>query len=222
MTDLRTMLHEAAPLPAPAAVDLVDADLGRAHRALRRRRSARLGLGSGLAAVAAVGAFAIAAPGVFSSPAPAPAAGAAAGTVAPARGIALVAFTGEQPVGYTLDRVPAGWMVMASDAAALVLGPPGSTRAAKTSELDFEGKIVVMQEGASSVPTDVRRDAVTVAGRPGMIAHMRDGGRTLFVKQPTGSYLAIQLWDGLNWSNDQIVQFGAGVHIHRSATVSAG
>jgi hypothetical protein len=53
---------------------------------------------------------------------------------------------------------------------------------------------------------------------------MKGGGdtRTLFVKQPSGDYLAIQVWSGLGWSNDQIVEFGAGVGITEHATVGNG
>jgi len=233
MSDLRTMMFQAAgPMPATTDVQIVDQDLARARRALRHRRVGRIGASSGLVAVAAVGAFAIAVPGLLPGSASTPS-GTAAGTSSSARagssgttvgGTALVSYTGKQPTGYTLDKVPAGWEINRSDAGALLLAPVGFAEEPVDGMVSFQGKIAVMQEGEASFPSGIPMDKVQVAGRPGVIAHMKGGGdtRTLFVKQRSGDYLAIQVWSGLGWSNDRIVEFAAGVHITKSATVSQG
>jgi hypothetical protein len=119
--------------------------------------------------------------------------------------------------------VPAGWTVLTSNVDVLVLGPTGS-KPDSGPGVDFIGKIAVMQEGAASFPSGIPMDKVKVAGGPGVIAHMKgsDGARTLFVKQSSADYLAIQVWGGLGWSNAQIVQFGAGVHVTKAATVGQG
>jgi len=62
-------------------------------------------------------------------------------------------------------------------------------------------------DGITGVPTGIQLDKVQVGNQPGVIAHMKGAGdtRTLFVKQPNGVYLEIQVWDGLRWQ-DRVVQ----------------
>jgi hypothetical protein len=224
MSDLRTMLHEAAgPLVTTDALAVADADLARGHRALRRRRAARLGAGSGLLAVAALGAFVLVSPTPGSTPVPAPAQ--AAPKVATS-GIALVSYTGKQPVGYTLDKIPAGWEVKHSDASLLTLAPEDAkdTASAPGEPFSLIGTIAVMSEKDTGVPSGIPLDKIRVGDRPGVIAHMKGSGdtRTLFLKQPSGAYLVIQVWSGLGWDNDQIVEFASSVHITKDAELTAG
>ena len=40
----------------------------------------------------------------------------------------LVAYTGEQPAGFTLDRVPDGWEVQGVNRFFLMLAPQGGSR----------------------------------------------------------------------------------------------
>jgi hypothetical protein len=146
-----------------------------------------------------------------------------------------LACIGKQPSGYTLDKVPAGWEINSNDTDVLLLAPVGFTEEpapapaegeapAPAPGVSLEGKIAVMQQGAASFPSGIRMDKVQVGERPGVIAHMKGAGdtRTLFVKQPSGDYLTIQVWSGLGWSNDRIVEFGAGVHVTKDATVGQG
>jgi hypothetical protein len=234
MSDLRTMMFQAAgPLPAATEVRIADQDLARARQALRKRRVGRIGASSGLVAVAAVGAFVIAVPSLLPGSASSPS-GTAAGTTAAGTtgssgtrvgGTALVSYTGKQPTGYTLDKIPAGWEINSNNTGALLLAPEGFTEEKlPTGMVSLQGKIAVRQEGAAGFPPGVPMDKVQVGKRPGVIAHMKGGGdtRTLFVKQPSGNYLAIQVWSGLGWSNDRIVEFATGVHITKDAQVSQG
>ncbi|MET0448237.1 MAG: hypothetical protein ABW004_07505 [Aeromicrobium sp.] len=221
MSDLRTLMHEAAGASDHAVTDsIVDADLVRARRALRRRRASRLSAGSGLIAAAAVGALVLVGPGGSTS--------GPTGTTtsaAPATAVDLVAYTGTQPVGYTLDRVPVGWEVHHDDVGLLTLAPSGAVLAADSEdEPQLEGTIAVMTQSDTGVPTGVQLDDVEVGGEPAVIAHMQGSGdtRTLFEKQPSGVYLVIQVWDGLGWSNDQIADFASSVHITKDAAQSVG
>ena len=55
MSDLRTLLHEAAPQPIAVSEPVVERDLARARRALRLRRVRRAGIVGGLVAASALG-----------------------------------------------------------------------------------------------------------------------------------------------------------------------
>jgi hypothetical protein len=216
MSDLHTRLDKiAGPAVAPSP-STVDADLSRGRRALRRRRTGRIAAGSGLAVAAAVAA-ALAIPATFHGANSTPVAGGHTSTRVVTR---LVAFTGTQPAGFTLDLVPAGWQVQGVDTGALTLAP---TNATDTDPHSFVGKIGISLE--SAVP-DVAKTDVRVGDQPGVLATMKgdrkgDGG-TLFVKQPSGAYLSIQVWSGLGWGEKEIVQFATGVHVNEGAVVSSG
>lgn len=224
MSDLRIIMLEAAgSTPAPTDPALAEADVARGRRARRRHRVARVSAGSGLVLAAAVlGGFLIA------SPTPSPA-GPSASVGGPAStSVKLVSYTGEQAAGYTLDRVPEGWAIQTSGQGGLTLAPEGATDDNVSSDgvVSLIDRIAVSQEGA--VPSGVVKDEVEVDGRPGVIAHMLgaegdpDGTLTLFLQQPSGNYLSIQVWRGIGWSNDQIAEFASGVHITNNATVSRG
>ena len=49
-----------------------------------------------------------------------------------------------------------------------------------------------------------------------------DGTLTLFLKQRSGSYLTIQVWSGLGWSNERIAEFASGVHVTGDARITGG
>jgi hypothetical protein len=233
MSDLRTLMHQAVgPMAVTPENWIVDADLARAQRARRRRRAGRLGAGSGIVAAATLGTFAIVTPGILpgSTSSATTAAGKSgtakgAGTsVTPMKSTALISYTGKQPVGFILDKVPAGWEVKDANPAVLTLAPIGAkTPASGQGFTSFVGKIAISQEQDTGVPSGIPLDPVTVAGHPAVIAHMKgDDTRTLFLKQPSGAYLNIQVWSGLGWNNSQITEFAAGVHVTKDAQLSAG
>jgi hypothetical protein len=71
---------------------------------------------------------------------------------------------------------------------------------------------------------NVSKKNVRDRDRPGVLATM-DGTedvRTLFVKQPSGAYLTIQVWDGLGWGENEIIQFGVGVNVLPGAGLIVG
>jgi hypothetical protein len=218
MSDLRTLLHQAAPAEHVTTTPVADGDLARARRVLRQRRTRRMSAGSGLVAAAAIGAIVVVNPGS------APTAPSAQPSSSTASSVKLVAYTGTQPTGYTLDKVPAGWKIDEDDISLLTLAPAGAKLASTGGSGSFVGKIAVMTESDTGVPSGVQLDDVTVGDRPGVIAHMKGAGdtRTLFVKQPSGVYLEIQVWSGLGWDNQQIAEFGNSVHINAGARTTVG
>jgi hypothetical protein len=230
MSDLRSMMHTAAgPISDPPTADVARADRIRGDRALRRRRAAQWGGGSSLAAVAAVGVFAIVGAGSgVSNPTTPP--GIASGTLNQSNlgGTVLVSYTGTQPVGYVLDKVPAGWTVRINDASLLVLAPPGASPVPESgpakggaSDPTYIGSdtISISTQSDMGMPSGVPIERVTVDGRNAVIARLKsgDGSRTLVAQQPSGAYLEIGVPAGLGWNNDRIVEFAESVHITKDA-----
>lgn len=226
MSDLRTLMHQSADL-APAAVRMsaVDADLARGRQALRRRRARRMSAGSGLLVATAVGAMAVVSNGL-QPPLHRPSD--TTSTVQPDSGAAIemVAYTGAQPSGYVLDKVPSGWTVRDDTASVLTLAPADATTpdAGPEGAISFEGTIAITTQPDTGLPTGVQLDDVEVAGAPAVIAHLKGSGdtRALFLQQPSGDYLVIQVWDDLNWDNEHIAQFASSVHVTDGAQISVG
>jgi hypothetical protein len=241
MIDLRNHLDEiAAPLSPPAAAE-VDADLARGRRALRRRRAGQAIAGSAFGVAALVAAFAVATAGTGAGPHHP-----AADRPAVVTAAKLVAYKGAQPKGFTVDKVPDGWFIQSDDNYSLLLAPikaknPGPgvdpSKAPIYDPQSFVGKIGIMlesrdQHGPSRAGTTVKvgdRTGTLLKSLPGMTPDGRvspaaggDTGWELWVKQPSGVYMIVQYWQGLGLSRDQMVELGAGVHVHHDAEQSVG
>jgi hypothetical protein len=223
MSDLRTLLHETAgPSAAATSTAVADAHLASARRSLHRRNARRVSLGSSIVAAAAIGAFAIT--GTSSVPTP-PSAGVSTAPSTTTSSVELVAYEGAQPTGYTLDQVPAGWQIDHDDLSLLTLAPAGTASGdGEDGSVSLEGRIAISTQSSSWLPRGVQLDDVQVAGRAGVIAHMDGGGdtRTLFVEQPSGDYLEIQVWSGLGWDNAEIAAFAESVHVNPDAVPVVG
>lgn len=192
-----------------------------------RRRTALAVGGSTFAVAAIVAAFSFAGSGPDTTgqaqPSDRPAVAAAA--------TQLVSYTGRQPKGFRLDKVPDGWYVQADDTSAIVLAPRGTAGGPKADPSknplqdprSFVGKIAVMLQSKDQQGVPAGR-AVTVGDRKGVLVKGTDNtdGRTLWVEQPTGAYLLIQFWDGIGLSQDAMVDFGVGVHVEKDAQQGVG
>ncbi|WP_328291834.1 hypothetical protein OG218_03610 [Kineococcus sp. NBC_00420] len=229
MTNLRTLLDQASGPASPHTppAGLVQADLARAHRGLRRERVGR-GARGGLLAVAAAGVVAVlvqtgsptgATPERAATP---PASSSAAGV----GDTQMVAYTGTQPAGFTLDALPRGWEVQGVDAGVLTLAPAGI---ADQDPNSFAGKVAVFLENLPQAATGDRVRPVQVGTTTGLLFESdlntggdRLGGTTLFLAQPSGTQLAVQVWAGLGWSDTDIAALGAAIHVTDAATVSVG
>ena len=184
MSDLRALLYEAAgPLSLADSIDpqIAEADLARGHRARRRRRTGRMAASSGLVAALALSAFAVGGSGLLSSSTSTPP---VAGHSSSQAGFSLVSYTGKQPTGFILDKVPAHWQVESIDASHLLLAPEGKTPSPDPAGMtSFVGKVAVTLD--VNVPQKLTGDKVEINGRPGVIFKNEggDGTRTLYVKQ---------------------------------------
>jgi hypothetical protein len=213
MTELET-LFDSARTTQTAPPTAIDADVARGRQALKRRRLGRTPVVAGAAAVVAVAGFALS---QHAATPPAPATNASP-TGAQA-GIRLVAYTGAQPQGYTVDSVPAGWEIQGVDNYVLAIAPVGD----KDTNIDsFEGKLVVMLR--SKDDTGARAgDAVTIGSQPGVIDHSQDAFVTqVFYTDAAGHRVDIQVPPTLHWTNAEIVAFAASVHVNATAQAGVG
>jgi hypothetical protein len=218
MSDLTALFNEAAGPAATPGHAIAEADLARGQRALRRRRTFKLGSRAiGVAAVGLVG-FAVVAPTLTSTTPTAPAQAAAPAQTTPATSLALVAYTGKQPAGFILDQVPEGYELQTSDPAVLLLAPAGDTSDPKV----FIGKIAITV--GADVPEEISRLKV---GESTIFANLgasgkTDGTRTLYVKRGERKYLEVQVWAGLKLTDQQILKFADGITVTKNVAVSLG
>lgn len=217
MTDPDSLLHDLheaahATLPSPTAAQ-VDADVTRGRRALHHRRARRIGTRTMLVGVLALGTVA-----VVHSEGGRPSTVTARPTTQAAPAVRLVAYTGQQPAGYTVSSVPAGWEVQGVNNFTLVIAPVGF----KNQRLDvFEGKLVVM---LSSVDEKAPTDGVKVAvgSGTGLVSHANPGTPILYFTDAAGHLVVIQQPAALHWSDAQLAEFGAGVHVNANAEQGHG
>jgi hypothetical protein len=213
MMELHDRLDRLAGPAVEATSSQAEADLARGRRALRHRRTVK-GAATGVFAVAA--AAAALAYGTASQPAAHP-------TAAPKPAVVtttLVAYQGEQPKGYTIDKVPAGWEIQGVDPSVLTIAP---VDAKDKDPHSFVGKIAIMLQSQDEHGTPTGT-AVKVGDKAGVLItpEGQSAGRTLYVKQPNGVSLIVQIWDAHGWSNDAITEFAAGVHVLPNAVQGRG
>ncbi|MFC7528870.1 hypothetical protein [Actinoplanes sp. GCM10030250] len=204
--------------------DQIEADMVRGRSALRRRRVMQSATGSAFAVAAVAAAFAFATAGTTAPTTPQPqAANPATATEAPAPSgpsIQLVAYKGEQPKGFILDKVPDGWEIQGVDAGVMTLAPIGI----KDQQMhSFEGKVAVMLQSRDETGTP-KGEKVTVGKDSGVLGKYEDqtDGWNLLVNRQSGPRLQVQVWDGLGWTGEQVVEFAAGITVTKDAQQGAG
>lgn len=214
MTDLENRLRALRAGAAPVDDDTVRADLRRARRALGRRRLARVG--SAGVAVAAVGVLAaVIVAGQPGGQKPAATAERTPGSTHTA-GLQLVDYTGAQQPGFTVAKVPAGFVLQGATAYSLDVA-----KADDHSSLNsFGGKVVVMLQSQDAKFRRTDRP-VAVHGTTGYL-HTEQGTATTLEYLDGGHDVVIQAWAGLGLTDEQLVEFADGVTVSPSAQAGVG
>ena len=247
--NLRQQLDTIAGPELVTTPDEAHADLDRGRRALSRRRTVRKLAGCGFAVAALAVGVAVANGGAPAATTPTVASGPGPVSAGVTR---LVAYTGGQPKGFTIDQVPDGWEIQAANVYNLVLAPKD---ALDQDPASMVGKIgVQLQSKDQTGPGKGKK--VTVGGVPGVLVPfdydydpttkrlreeakrealakggpsaapflVPDGtdGATLWIKQPSGHYLLVQFWGGLGLSEQDKLTIGAGIHVHKDAVQGVG
>jgi hypothetical protein len=200
----------------PVRLAQVDADISRGRRAAHRRRARQAGAGTALAGVLAIGGFAVTAPaGRHHSTR-------AGVTAAATLGIKLVDFSGTQPSGFTLARVPQGWSIETSNPYFLVIAPTGTTH---PDPENMVGKLMVTFEPAQ--PADLSGTPIAVGPGNGLVRRAPDpsgDGQSalLDLQSPSGQWVRVQSPSALGWTDQQVADFAAGVTVTPDAQRAPG
>jgi len=130
--------------------------------------------------------------------------------------VRLIAYTGKQLAGFTVDRVPEGWHLSGSTQYALTINPQDDPN---NNPDVFEGKLTVLlqSQDASGLPAG---QAVSVNGQPGVVTD--DGGQALTYNDGKGHTVVVQAPDRLAWSSAQLVSFAEGVHVTGNVIAGRG
>jgi hypothetical protein len=223
VTDLHPVLDDLAGPSGPITPGVLDADLARGRRALRaRRRNALAGGTFALAAVVALGAVGFSG-GTSGDPTTHAAAGPATAPAVSAPRIQFVAYTGDQPAaGFRVDSIPDGWRMQGVSAYTLNIVPPGL----HTDMNSFVGKLVVMLQSPdadlSDVPEGIAVSHTTVAGQPAVIFKEGDEFASLHWTDAAGHRIDVQWPQSAGWSDAEMAQFAAGVHVLGAAKAGRG
>ncbi len=213
--------------------DTVAADARRGRTALLARRKRRFAVAGTTLGIAAVGSLSYAATTGGNSPAPRavvsqPAVNPTPTThsVLPTRAsttprtshtsvpaLELVAYRGDQLPGYTVTRIPAGYVLQGISGSVLDVA-----RAGDHSSLDtFIGKIVVMLNDHPGA-TDGTRESVK--GHPANLS-VEDGVQMLTYKDGARN-VEVQAWSDVKITPEQLVAFAEGVTVLPNAQEGHG
>jgi len=186
----------------PPTDDVVRRDLVRGRAAVRRRRFRR-GV-SGLGAAAAVAVTAVAITAGQPSPGPAP------------TGLDLVAYTGDQLPGFTVGKVPEGFVLQGANPYSLDIARPDDH-----SEInDYRGKLVVMLQSKDQTTIPAGK-AVEVNGHPGTISTFDPAAAQLYYSD--GSHqIVVQSASSLGLTDEELVEFAASVTVTAEAEAGVG
>ena len=218
MTDLNSMLNDAAGATRPATEADLAGDLARGHSALRRRRFTLVT--NGALALAVVGGLVVASTGVFdgSSPANAPIIAGPSVPLDTTSAIQFVAYTGDQPAGFEVATVPDGWKLQGVNEYVLLIAPPSGV----DPSLDvFIGKIAVMLE-SQDASGPYEGTEIAVGDTTGVLSRMGDGYGQLHWTDANGHNLVVQWPDEGQWTDAQIADFAAGVQVTGDAKAGRG
>ncbi|OIJ26516.1 hypothetical protein [Nocardioides luteus] len=204
MNDVIDRLARLTPSPAAPTGDAT-ADLRRGHQALSRRRIKRAALGGAALTLAVGGAFGGIALTSDNGSTPA---------VQAADTVRLVDYDGTQMPGYTVAKVPEGFVLQGSDQFVLAVARPDD----KSSISDFRDKIVVTLESPSGTEDSPN---TTVNGQPATLVTTPDGA-TMLKYAYRDFTVVIQMWNSIHLTDKQLVEFAEGVEVTADAKPSVG
>jgi len=207
---MNDLMEDLARLSTPAAqVDdaTVAADLRRGRRAQRNRRLTRL-VTSGVAVVAVGGVATAVVVGGHDGKAP-------EASPRTTHGMRLADYDGAQLPGFTIAKVPAGFVLQGADGGKLDIARPGD----HTPLDSFVGKVVVTLLPTES-KVDTKGTPVTVDGRQGYLVR-QDSSTSLEYTDGTHE-VVVQSWNGIGLTDAQLVELAEGITVTDAVQPSHG
>ena len=129
----------------------------------------------------------------------------------------LVAYTGAQPEGFELAKVPEGYVLQGSDSFVLTLAAPGDD----THPLNFENKVVIMLESQDAKQALGQGQDVTVNGEPGVL--QGGPGEVRILRFFQGEHLVmVQVWETIDLTDEQMVELAEGVTVTDAVVAGVG
>jgi hypothetical protein len=230
----------------------INADLDRGRRALRKRRTVQSIAGSAFAVAALAAGIAVVGTGntpATTAPIAAPSQGQAPGSIATRlvayKGSQPKGYTIDKvPDGWEIQADTTNVLNLAPKDAldkdpnsfvgkiAISLQSKDQHEAPKGKKVKVgDGTGVLVPEPEITDPTELRlreeakRAAIAKGGpsaAPFLVDDTANDGATLWVKQPNGIYLLVQFWEGLGLSEQDMLDIGAGIHVHKGAVQGVG
>jgi hypothetical protein len=217
--DLHTRLERLGGPIDPASADDIAADLNRGRRAVRRRRTVQTVAGSAFGVAALTAAFAFAGTG----PAPNNVPGRAPVVAQASPGnLTLVDYRGPQPKYFTVDKVPDGYFIQNDDEGGLTIAPvavknpsPGidPSKSPMYDPLSLRGKIGIYLE-LKAYRGELDGEKLTVGDYPAILHPIGPNWQLLLAVSPE-VYATLQF--DVPLSRAQILELGAGLHVHQEA-----
>ena len=134
--------------------------------------------------------------------------------------VALTSYEGKQPKGFSIDQVPAGWVVQAADAGKLVLAEKGAD---DQDPNVFEGKILVTVANQDELAVERENAKEIQVGDVDATSFDFAGGDATGLLVPAADRtLIFQLPKGLDWDEATTAEFAAGVHSTGTPEVTVG
>jgi hypothetical protein len=193
-----------APVGEPVSDDVVRRDMARGRAALRRRRFRRGVTGLSAAAVAVVAVVATIS-------------GQQAGDTDGGGGLDLIAYDGAQLPGFTVGKVPEGFVLQGANEYSLAIARPDD----HTEINDYRDKLVVMLQSTSMTELPDGK-SVEVEGRPATIYKGDPAAAQLYYSDGAGHDIVIQSWSGLGLTDAELVEFARSVTVTSNAEALAG
>ncbi|GAA0478878.1 hypothetical protein Ade02nite_40460 [Paractinoplanes deccanensis] len=235
MMDLHHRLHHLAGPAGETPADVIQDDLARGRRAVRRNRAFRVAAGSAFSLAVAAAALSLG-PGLVGGPSgDSPTAAQSANSAT--TGIKLVSYTGKQPRLFTIDTVPQGFFIQGQNEYELVLAPeeaktPDPAKPHLSDPQVYTDKIAVYLQNKDFTVEPTGDEQFTIGGKPAALRsiHTDEGtpneGTTveatqIFVVQSPRVYLTVQFAASTGLTKDQMIKVAGGINLTADAVAEA-
>jgi hypothetical protein len=219
MMDLHSRMERLAGTIEDTPTAVIEDDLARGRRAVRRRRTAQVTGGSAFGVAAVAAAFSLTAQ-IGGAPAGSPpvvAHSAPGATTVTTAGIQLVSYTGKQPHLFTIDTVPQGFFIQSQDDIQLLLAPqaakvPDPANPDLADPRVYTDKIAVFLQDREYTDDPDGDEQFTIGGKPAAL-RSRAGFTQIYVVQAPKVNLTVQFDNTTGLTKEQMIKVAEGINV---------